>query len=251
MGERVIVTLIRSCGTCPSCVTARPVHCVGNQPLPPELSFPDGREVNKGLKCGAFAEKVVVHASQIASVGEDVPPESACLLACGVPTGLGAAVNTAGVRPGETVAVIGLGGVGLNAVQGARLAGAARIIGMDLEPSKLEDAKVFGATDGVLVSDEKPWRAVKALTGGRGADHVFVSVGVIPAYDLAPRLLARGGTVYAVGMPHSGETTAMAPDMMAATGQGMRGSLMGDIVLARDVPWMVDLYGRGGWSSTR
>jgi threonine dehydrogenase-like Zn-dependent dehydrogenase len=108
-----------------------------------------------------------------------------------------------GVRPGETVAVIGLGGVGLNAVQGARLAGAARIIGMDLEPSKLEDAKVFGATDGVLVSDEKPWRAVKALTGGRGADHVFVSVGVIPAYDLAPRLLARGGTVYAVGMPHS------------------------------------------------
>jgi Zn-dependent alcohol dehydrogenase len=201
--------------------------------------------VNKGLKCGAFAEKVVVHASQIAFVGEDVPPESACLLACGVPTGLGAAVNTAGVRPGDTVAVIGLGGVGLNAVQGARLAGAARIIGMDLEPSKLEDAKVFGATDGVLVSDEKPWRAVKALTGGRGADHVFVSVGVIPAYDLAPRLLARGGTVYAVGMPHNSETTAVAPDMMAATGQGMRGSLMGDIVLARDVPWMVDLYGQG------
>jgi Zn-dependent alcohol dehydrogenase len=155
-GQRVIVTLIRSCGTCPSCVTARPVHCVGNQPLPPELSFPDGREVNKGLKCGAFAEKVVVHASQIAFVGDDVPAESACLLACGVPTGLGAAVNTARVRPGETVAVIGLGGVGLNAVQGARLAGAARIIGMDLEPSKLEDAKVFGATDGVLVSERNP-----------------------------------------------------------------------------------------------
>jgi Zn-dependent alcohol dehydrogenase len=175
------------------------------------LSFPDGREVNKGLKCGAFAEKVVVHDSQVAFVGDDVPAESACLLACGVPTGLGAAVNTARVRPGETVVVIGLGGVGLNAVQGARLAGAARIIGMDLEPSKLEDAKVFGATDGVLVSEEKPWRAVKALTGGRGADHVFVSVGVIPAYDLAPRLLARGGTVYAVGMPHSGETTAWRP----------------------------------------
>jgi S-(hydroxymethyl)mycothiol dehydrogenase len=127
-GQRVIVTLIRSCGTCPSCVTARPVHCMGNQPLPPELSFPDGREVNKGLKCGAFAEKVVVHASQVAFVGDDVPAESACLLACGVPTGLGAAVNTARVRPGETVAVIGLGGVGLNAVQGARLAGAGRIM---------------------------------------------------------------------------------------------------------------------------
>ena len=108
----MIVTLIRSCGTCPpSCVTAKPVHCMGNQPLPPELSFADGREVNKGLKCGAFAEKVVVHASQVAFVGDDVPAESACLLACGVPTGLGggggggegAAVNTARVRPGETV----------------------------------------------------------------------------------------------------------------------------------------------------
>ena len=108
-GQRVIVTLIRSCGTCPSCVTAKPVHCMGNQPLPPELSFADGREVNKGLKCGAFAEKVVVHASQVAFVGDDVPAESACLLACGVPTGLGAAVNTARVRPGETVAVIGAG----------------------------------------------------------------------------------------------------------------------------------------------
>jgi Zn-dependent alcohol dehydrogenase len=210
-GQRVIVTLIRSCGTCPSCVTARPVHCMGNQPLPPELSFPDGREVNKGLKCGAFAEKVVVHASQIAGVGEDVPPESACLLACGVPTGLGAAVNTAGVRPGDTVAVIGLGGVGLNAVQGARLAGAARIIGMDLEPSKLEDAKVFGATDGVLVSDEKPWRAVKALTGGRGADHVFVSVGVIPAYDLAPRLLARGARSTRWACPTTGKRRLSPP----------------------------------------
>jgi Zn-dependent alcohol dehydrogenase len=167
--------------------------------------------VNKGLKCGAFAEKVVVHASQIASVGEDVPPESACLLACGVPTGLGAAVNTAGVRPGDTVAVIGLGGVGLNAVQGARLAGC-RADHRD-GPGTVEAGGRQGLRRDRWRAGQrrKPWRAVKALTGGRGADHVFVSVGVIPAYDLAPRLLARGGTVYAVGMPHTGRRRLSRP----------------------------------------
>jgi S-(hydroxymethyl)mycothiol dehydrogenase len=245
VGDRVIATLIRSCGACPSCSTARPVHCSGNAPLPPELRFPDGRDLSKGLKCGAFAEKIVVHASQVAAVGDAIPAASACLLACGVPTGLGAVVNTARVRPGEAVAVIGCGGVGLNAVQGARLSGAARIVALDLEPKKLEDARVFGATDVLLASEEKPWRAVRAMTGGHGADHVFVSVGAIPAYDMANRLLAPGGTVYAVGMPHSGETTHYEPVILAATGQGMRGSLMGDVVLSRDVPWMVDLYGQG------
>jgi S-(hydroxymethyl)mycothiol dehydrogenase len=245
VGDRVIVTLIRACGSCQSCATAMPVYCSGNAPLPPELSFADGRVLTKGLKCGAFAEKVVVHASQVAPVGDAIPATSACLLACGVPTGLGAVVNTARVRPGQSVVVIGCGGVGLNAVQGARLAGAARIIAMDLEPKKLDDAMAFGATDVLPASEEKPWRAVKALTGGRGADHVFVCVGAIPAYDMAPRLLATGGTVYAVGMPHSGATSAWEPVILAATGQGMRGSLMGEIVLSRDVPWMVDLYEQG------
>jgi S-(hydroxymethyl)mycothiol dehydrogenase len=245
LGERVIATLIRSCGACPSCSQARPVFCSGNGPLPPELTFPDGRALNKGLKCGAFAERVVVHASQVAPVGDGVPAESACLLACGVPTGLGAVVNTARVRPGESVVVIGCGGVGLNAVQGARLSGAARIVAVDLEPEKLEDARAFGATDGVLASGEKPWRQVAEITGGRGADHVFVSVGAIPAYDMAPRMLAAGGTVYAVGMPHTGQTSSYEPVILAATGQGMRGSLMGEVVLKRDVPWMVDLYEQG------
>ncbi|MGP1355239.1 zinc-binding dehydrogenase [Roseicyclus sp.] len=245
MGERVIATLIRACGACPSCASAMPVYCSGNAPLPPELSFPDGRALSKGLKCGAFAEKIVVHASQVAAVGEEVPATSACLLACGVPTGLGAVVNTARVRPGQSVVVIGCGGVGLNAVQGARLSGAARIVAMDLSEAKLEDARAFGATDALLATEEKPWRAVKAMTGGRGADHVFVSVGAIPAYDMAPRLLGPGGTLHAVGMPHSGATSAWEPVILAATGQGMRGSLMGEVVLARDVPWMVDLYAQG------
>jgi S-(hydroxymethyl)mycothiol dehydrogenase len=141
--------------------------------------------------------------------------------------------------------VIGAGGVGLNTIQGARLAGAARIIAMDLEPKKLEDAKAFGATDTLLASDPKPWRAVRRITQDLGADHVFVTVGAIPAYDVALRLLAPLGTAYAVGMPHSGETSAYEPVILAALGQGIKGTKMGDVVLARDIPWMVDLYTQG------
>jgi S-(hydroxymethyl)mycothiol dehydrogenase len=197
------------------------------------------------MDCGAFAEKVIVDQSQIAPLGHAIAPDAACLLACSVPTGLGAVVNTAHVRPGETVVVIGAGGVGLNAIQGARIAGAARIVAMDLEPAKLADALAFGATDTILASEPKPWQTLSALTGGRLAQHVFVSVGAIPAYEVAQRLIGWGGTVYALGMPHSGETARYEPVIMAFTGQGMRGTKMGDVVLSRDIPWMVDLYGQG------
>jgi S-(hydroxymethyl)mycothiol dehydrogenase len=158
---------------------------------------------------------------------------------------VGAVVNTARVRPGDTVVVIGAGGVGLNAVQGAHLAGAARIVAMDLEPAKLEDARHFGATDTIPATDERPWRALRQITGGRLADHVFVTVGAVPAYDSALRLMGPGGTAYAVGMPHSGDSSAYEPVILAALGQGLRGTKMGDVVLGRDIPWMVDLYGQG------
>lgn len=245
IGDRVLVTLIRACGSCPSCAGGKPVYCASKDTGPPKLTDVDGAPVHAAMDCGAFAEKVVVDQSQIAPLGEAIAPDLACLLACGVPTGVGAVVNTANVRPGETVVVIGAGGVGLNVVQGARLAGAVRIVAMDLEPTKLADARSFGATDTILASDPKPWQALSAITGGRMAQHVFVSVGAIPAYDMAPRLLAWGGTIYAVGMPHSGDTARYEPVIMAFTGQGMRGTKMGDVVLARDIPWMVDLYGQG------
>jgi S-(hydroxymethyl)mycothiol dehydrogenase len=245
LGDRVLVTLIRSCGTCPDCASGKPVYCGGNETRPPALTDASGAPVLKAMECGAFAEKVLVDQSQIAPLGEDIAPEAACLLACGVPTGVGAVVNTAQVRPGETVVVIGAGGVGLNAIQGARIAGAARIVAMDLEPSKLDDARAFGATDAILASDPKPWKALQEITGGRLADHVFVTVGAIPAYDMAPRLLATGGTAYAVGMPHSGGMSSYEPVIIAALGQGLRGTKMGDVVLGRDIPWMVDLYGQG------
>ncbi len=245
VGQTVIVTLMRACGGCASCAGGAPVYCHDRPDLPPPLSLPDGGPLKAAMACGAFAERVVVHPSQLAAVPEEMPAEIACLLACGVITGIGAAVNTARVRPGQVVVVIGAGGVGLNAIQGARLAGAARVIAVDLSPAKLEDAHAFGATDGVLATDPKPWRAARAAAGGRAADAVLVTVGAIPAYETALRYLAPGGRVVMVGMPHSGAMASYEPVVVAALGQGMLGSLMGDVVLARDIPWMVDLWRQG------
>lgn len=245
LGDTVLVTLIRACGTCPTCATGAPVLCsTPYDRVHGPLSTATGDPVEQGLSTGAFAEKVVVHRSQIAAIPADMPMEAACLLSCGVITGVGAVVNTAKVRPGETVVVIGAGGVGLNAIQGARIAGAARIIAVDVKPEKLEAAKAFGATDGVLASEAKPWSAARKITG-RGADAVFVTVGATAAYDTAPRYLAPGGRMVMVGMPHSGATASYEPVIIAASGQAMLGSLMGDTVLARDIPWMVDLYQQG------
>jgi len=244
-GERVLVTLIRSCGTCPDCASGRPVYCTGKEPRAAKLTDATGAPVHAAMECGAFAEKVIVDQSQIAPLGEAAAPHFACLLACGVPTGVGAVVNTARVRPGDTVVVIGAGGVGLNTVQGARIAGAARIVAMDLEPAKLADALSFGATDTILATEDEPWVRLAEITGGKLADHVFVTVGAIPAYDAALRLLAPRGTAYAVGMPPSGALSAYEPVIIAALGQGLRGTKMGDVVLSRDIPWMVDLYAQG------
>ena len=242
-GDRVIVTLIRSCGACVPCASGRPAYCAEGPP-PGPLSTPEGEPVLAGMVTGAFAEAVTVHASQVARVPEEMPAEAACLLSCGVVTGVGAAVNAARVRPGEDVVVIGAGGVGLNAVQGARLAGARRIVAVDLSDAKLADAREFGATDGALATAERPWRDAKAILG-RGADAVIVTVGAAAAYQAAPRYLASGGRVVAVGMPHSGATASYEPDVVAASGTAILGSRMGDTVLARDIPWMCDLWRQG------
>ena len=196
VGDAVLVTLIRSCGTCGSCATGQPVQCATpyDRDAGP-LKAADGGVMQHGLACGAFAEKAVVDQSQIAAIPADMPMDAASLLSCGVVTGVGAVVNTANVRPGQNVVVIGAGGVGLNAIQGAAIAGAARIIAMDVLPEKLDSARDFGATDGVLANGEKPWKDVARITGGRMADAVFVTVGAIPAFEQALRYLAPGGDV--------------------------------------------------------
>ncbi len=244
-GDSVVVTLIRSCGTCAPCASGAPTLCT--TPYDGDkgpIKTADGGKLHQAMACGAFAEAVVVDQRQIVKISPDVPKESAALIACGVITGVGAVVNAAGLRAGQDVVVIGAGGVGLNAIQGARIAGARRIVAVDMSPEKLEVAKEFGATDGVLATDAKPWSAARKLTG-RGADAVIVTVGAIPAYDTAPRYLAYGGKVVMVGMPHSGAKSSYEPVVMAAVGQGMIGSKMGDVVIQRDIPWMEDLYAQG------
>lgn len=245
VGDTVIVTLIRACGDCIPCSSGKPVICT--TPVNPDgpITTADGSPIAQAMACGAFAERVVVDPSQLAHIPADMSMEAACLLSCGVITGVGAVVNTAGLRPGQTAVIIGAGGVGLNAIQGARIAGASKIIAIDMLEEKLEAAMEFGATHGVLASADKPWRTVRKITGGRMADAVIVTVGAIPAYEDAPRYLATGGRVIMVGMPHSGAKAAYEPVMMAATGQGMIGTKMGDVVLKRDIPWMIDLYQQG------
>jgi Zn-dependent alcohol dehydrogenase len=245
VGDSVVVTLIRACGSCPTCASGKPTAC--ETPYDGDhgpIKTKDGGKLHQAMASGAFAEKVVVDQNQVVRISEDIPKDAASLIACGVITGVGAVVNAAGLRAGQDVVVIGAGGVGLNAIQGARIAGARRIVAVDMSAEKLEVAKEFGATDGVLATSDKPWRQVTRMIG-RGADAVIVTVGVIPAYDDAPKYLATGGRVIMVGMPHSGAMSTYEPVTLAATGQGMVGSKMGDVVIQRDIPWMVDLYTQG------
>lgn len=245
-GDHVIVTLIRSCGHCDSCATGRPVQCdTGYDRTAGPLSTLDGGVLEHGLNTGAFAERVVVDQSQIARVPDEMPMDEASLLACGVITGIGAVTNTAQVTPGSNVVVIGAGGVGLNTIQGAAIAGAARVIAVDIAEDKLEAAREFGATDGVLATAKAPHREAKAICGGRGADFVFVTVGAIQAHQSAARYARKGGKVVIVGMPPSGEAISVEPVMLAASSQTMVGSNMGETNLRRDIPWLVDLWKQG------
>ena len=242
LGDHVVVTLIRACGHCSNCSGGAPTICeTPVDGVEGPIKTAEGAPLMQAMACGAFAEKVVVAQSQVVKIPQSVPFASASLLACGVITGVGAVVNAAQLRPGQDVVVIGAGGVGLNAIQGARIAGARRIVAVDMSAEKLEIAKEFGATDGVLATDDAPWRAAKKAIG-RGADAVFVTVGVSAVYDQAPRYLGYGGKVVMVGMPKSGESSTYEPVMMAAVSQGMVGSKMGDVVIQRDIPWMVDMY---------
>jgi len=246
IGDTVLATLLRSCGHCATCGGGHPAICETKYDRAHgPLTTLDGGVLEHGLDTGAFAERCVVYQSQVVKIPNDIPMESACLLSCGVITGVGAATNTAQIRPGANVVVIGAGGVGLNAIQGAAICGAAKIIAVDLSQEKLDTAMEFGATHGILASSDKPYRAVKALTGGRGADYVLVTVGAVQVYQSAMRYLCAGGTMVMVGMPASGATVSYEPVNVAALAQTMKGSFMGDTVLARDIPYLVELYKQG------
>lgn len=245
IGQRVLVTLIRSCGTCQCCADGRPVRCEAAGADHSPLSLPDGTPVTHGMKTAAFAEKVVVDASQLAPLPEDMPLDVACLLACGVITGVGAVFNSAAMPAGVTAVVIGTGGVGLNTIQGARIAGARRIIALDVAPEKLLAAQEFGATDGVLATAPDARAQVMALTGGRGAEYVFVTVGAVMAYEQALGLTAPGGTIIMAGMTGNDDYMRLNPMMVAYQEQRLIGSKMGGTVLRRDIPRLIELYRQG------
>ncbi len=241
-GQQVVVTLIRACGGCASCAGGHPASCdTSYDGDAGPLTTAEGGKLHQAMACGAFAQKVVVDHSQIVAIPDSIPAEAAALLACGVITGVGAVTNAANLRPGQDVVVIGAGGVGLNAIQGALIAGARRIVAVDMTEDKLAAAVEFGATDTVLATGETPWDdAITAM--GRGADAVLVTVGIAGVYDAAPNYLAKGGKVIMVGMPATGSVSSYEAGNLAAASQAMIGSKMGDAVIKRDIPWMVDMY---------
>ena len=246
-GEHVLVTLIRSCGHCFYCNQGALNMCESENALDTEqrLRTGDGKPILQGLKTAAFAEYVVVDESQVVSIPDDIPLDSASVLSCGVITGLGAVVNTAKVPTGSSVVVIGTGGVGLNSVQGARLVGASPIIAVDISDHKLEAAHLFGATHSINSVREDVLAQVHSLTAGRGADFVFVTVGNIKAIEQGIDLLRRVGTLVLVGMPAVGAKASIEPLNIADSGQRIIGSKMGSTRLRVDVPKLIELYQQG------
>ena len=245
--DHVVVTLIRSCGHCHYCAQGVSTACETTFDLDRNspLSAITGESLLQGLRTGAFAEYVLVHASQAVAIDCSIPLDAASLLACGVITGYGAVVNTAQVRAGSNVVVIGTGGVGLNSVQGAAISGANRVIAVDVAEDKLAAAKTFGATDGLLASDPDLPGSIKKLTGGRGADFVFVTVGAKSAIDSAYDLMAPTGAVVLVGMPATGVMSEYEPGNVAAYGQRILGSKMGSGRVPVDIPNLASLYQQG------
>ncbi len=245
-GDRVVVTLIRSCGTCHCCAQGAQVACETSFPLDAQSPLSIGSEtLMHGLRTGAFAQQALVHQSQIVKLDDDVGFDVGSLLACGVITGFGAVANTAAVHVGSTVAVIGLGGVGMNCVQGAAIAGASTVIGLDIAADKMVLAKDFGATHAVDANAADAAEQVRAATKGRGADYVFISVGLKRAIESAPAMLAPTGSMVIVGMPPTGVLTEFDPGDLASYSQKILGSKMGSSRIRVDIPYLMSLYRDG------
>ncbi len=247
VGDRVVISLIRSCGHCHACVAGIHTSCSGEFGIDSSapLSGSDGEAIVHGLGTGTFAELAVVDASQVVALPDDISWASASLLGCGVITGFGAVVNTAKIEAGSHVAVIGCGGVGINSLQAAALAGAHTVIAIDLDADKRDGAFEFGATHAVDPTAPDAVDLVKALTDGRGLDYVFVTVGAKPAIESAQWFLAPGGAVVIVGMTATGVKPEIDTTMIADSSQRILGSKMGSGRLAIDIPNLVDLYTQG------
>ncbi len=246
VGDRVVVTLVRTCGSCRFCIRGYPVACSGEFGPGGRTPLRDssGARVYQGLHVGGFATAVVVHRSQVVKIAAGMPLELAALLACGVMTGVGAVLNTAQVESGSHVVVLGCGGVGINVVQGARLADAATVTVFDPDLGKREEALRIGATHSVA-DGESLREGVEAATGGAMADYVIVATSSVAAVEAGFSLLAPTGSLVLVGMPPTGVTARMDVGAVTSLNQRVLGSKMGSSRPETDIPRLVDLYRRG------
>ncbi|MFC4531483.1 S-(hydroxymethyl)mycothiol dehydrogenase [Sphaerisporangium dianthi] len=244
-GDYVILNWRAVCGNCRACLRGRPWYCFATHNAAQKMTLADGTPLSPALGIGAFAAKTLVAAGQCTKVDPDARPAVAGLLGCGVMAGLGAAINTGGVSRGDSVAVIGCGGVGDAAILGSSLAGAARIIAVDVDDRKLDLAGRFGATHVVNSSTTDAVEAIRELTGGHGADVVIEAVGRPETYKQAFYARDLAGTVVLVGVP--------TPDMMLelplldvfGRGGALKSSWYGDCLPSRDFPMLIDLYLQG------
>ena len=247
VGDRVLASVSPACGTCWWCLNGLSNHCeLGPTVLGTKrFDLADGRSATAVCGCGTFAEAMVVHEASVVPVRTDLPDDQLALLGCGVMTGLGAVLNTADVRPGSSVAVIGCGGVGQSVVQGARIAGAVTIVAVDPAPGRREASLRIGATHAVDPRADDPLDAVRALTEGRGADYTFEAVGrpelIVQAFDMA----RAAGTVTVVGMPAKDDVITLPALRAVFSGKRLAGSKVGGAQILRDVPRYVRLAESG------
>ncbi|NJP79575.1 S-(hydroxymethyl)mycothiol dehydrogenase, partial [Streptomyces sp. AA8] len=244
-GDFVILNWRAVCGQCRACLRGRPWYCFNTHNAKQKMTLTDGTELSPALGIGAFAEKTLVAAGQCTKVDPAAAPAAAGLLGCGVMAGLGAAINTGQVGRGDTVAVIGCGGVGNAAVAGARLAGAAKIIAVDLSDAKLEQAKALGATHTVNSSSTDAVEAIRSLTGGFGADVVIDAVGRPETYRQAFYARDLAGTVVLVGVPTPEMKLELPLLDVFGRGGALKSSWYGDCLPSRDFPMLIDLYLQG------
>lgn len=249
-GDHVVACLVSFCGCCEECIAGRTYACITKAPTSrtagaePRLAY-GGSPLTQAHGIGGFAEKALIHENQLAVINRRIPFAPACIIGCGTVTGAGAVINTAGVRVGDSVAVIGAGGVGLNVISGARLAGALQIIAIDIDPTKLEAAARFGATHTIDASHTDPIEAVMDLTG-RGVTHAFEVIGLRSTQQQALKLARAGGAVHLVGLASPGTTIEIPSSLeMLRAHTRIEAVHMGSTNLKRDIPMYVEFYLQG------
>lgn len=247
-GDAVITCLSAYCGHCEFCVTGRLSLCLGGETRrgkgePPRLTLSDGSAVAQMLNLSAYAEQMLIHEHACVAIDPDMPLDRACVIGCAVTTGAGAVFHAARLTPGETVAVVGCGGVGLAVVNAARIAGAGRIVAVDPVPEKRALAMKLGATDAIDAASATAAAEIVELTKG-GVDHAIEAVGRPASGELAVKVLRRGGTATILGMmPLDHKTGLSAMDLLS--GKKLQGALMGANRFPVDIPRLVDFYLRG------